>query len=153
MAERLSTPVRDKGLQQVEYLGLIQATISRMAGNSAIMKGFAATLIAAMLGMSVVNSVEWYHLLVAIIPLLAFIRLDVFYLQLERKYRNLYTLIAEKEVDDPHFVLDLKSPILKYHQESIKRDAGFWKTLCSVSVWQFYIWFVALAIVLMIFSA
>jgi hypothetical protein len=153
MIETVGASVSKNSIRQSEYLGLIQATISRMAGNSAIMKGFAATLIAAMLGMSVAESVEWYYLLIAIIPLLAFIRLDVFYLQLERKYRNLYTLIAEKQVDCPHFVLDLKSPILKDHQESINQNAGFWKTLCSVSVWQFYIWFIALAVVLMIFIA
>ena len=67
---------------QIEYLGLIQGNITRMAGNSAIMKGFAATFMAAILGMSVAESVKWYFVLVAVIPLLSFIRMDIFYLQL-----------------------------------------------------------------------
>ena len=138
---------------QIEYLGLIQGNITRMAGNSAIMKGFAATFMAAILGMSVAESVKWYFVLVAVIPLLAFIRMDIFYLQLEKRYRNLYDLIAEKKIEDHHFALDLKAPVFEQHQAEINKNSGFFKTISSISVWQFYIWFVALAVALIIFIA
>lgn len=138
---------------QIEYLGLIQGNITRMAGNSAIMKGFAATFMAAILGMSVAESVKWYFVLVAVIPLLAFIRMDIFYLQLEKRYRNLYDLIAEKKIEDHHFALDLKAPVFEQHQAEINKNSGFFKTISSISVWQFYIWFVALAVSLIIFIA
>lgn len=145
--------IRNYEQDHIGYLNLIQGNISRMAGNSALMKGFAATVMASMLGMCVAEMVTWYYIAIAIIPLLAFIRLDIFYLQLEKKYRNLYVLIAEKAIDDPHYALDLKSPALQKHKKKINKGAGFFKTLCSVSVWQFYIWFIALAVTLIIFIA
>ena len=137
----------------IEYLGLIQGNISRMAGNSAIMKGFAATFMAAILGMSVSETVKWYYLLVAAIPLFAFIRLDIFYLQIEKRYRNLYSLIADKKIDDHHFALDLKSPVFEPYKKDIYRNSGFFKTLCSVSILQFYIWFIVKSGALIIFIA
>ena len=116
------------------------------------MKGFAATVMASMLGMCVAEMVTWYYIAIAIIPLLAFIRLDIFYLQLEKKYRNLYVLIAEKAIDDPHYALDLKSPALQKHKK-IPIFVSVTDITCSVSVWQFYIWFIALAVTLIIFIA
>ena len=153
MSQTEKSLVKDSKQYQIEYLGLIQNNISRMAGNSALMKGFAATLVAAILGMCVSESVKWYYILAAVIPLFAFVRLDIFYLQIEKRYRNLYALIAEKQVDDHHFALDLKAPTFKKHKKAIYQDSGFFKTLCSVSVWQFYIWFIALAVALIIFIA
>ena len=42
---------------------------------------------------------------------------------------------------------------VSYRDYDIYDGTGFWKTLFSVSIWQFYIWFVILAIVLIIFVA
>lgn len=153
MANSVSIPVKDSKQHLVEYLGLIQGNIARMAGNSAIMKGFAATFMAAMLGMSVTESVNWYYMLLAVIPLLAFVRMDVFYLQLEKRYRNLYALVAEKKIEEHHFALDLNATVFEPHKKEINKDSGFLKILCSVSVWQFYILFVAIAVALIVFIA
>jgi hypothetical protein len=65
---------RDVQQYRIEYLNLIQGNVARMAGNSALMKGFAATMIAAMLGMCVSNSIKWYYIAIMIIPLLALVR-------------------------------------------------------------------------------
>ena len=124
-----------------------------MAANSALMKGFAATVMASMLGMCVAESVKWCYIAATILPLLAFIRLDVFYLQLEKRYRNLYSLVIEKRAFNDYYILDLKNPALLKHKEVIYKDTGFFETLRSVSVLQFYIWFVILTIVLIIFIA
>lgn len=153
MSQTEKSLVKDSKQHQIEYLGLIQNNISRMAGNSALMKGFAATFVAAILGMCVSESVKWYYILAAVVPLFAFIRLDIFYLQLEKRYRNLYALITEKQIEDHHFALDLKAPVFEKHKKAIYQDSNFFKTLCSISVWQFYIWFIALAVALMIFVA
>lgn len=143
----------NKEQDHIGYLNLIQGNIARMAGNSALMKGFAATMIAAMLGMVVSESAQWYYIAISMFPVLAFIRLDIFYLQRERRYRNLYNIVAENKYLDFKYTLDLKSPYLKEYQDAIYKKTGFIKTMCSVSVWQFYIWFIALAVALIIFIA
>lgn len=145
--------IRNDDQNHIGYLTLIQGNISRMAGNSALMKGFAATLVAAMLGMCVSETVEWYYIVITLVPIFAFIRLDIFYLQLERRYRNLYVIIAENQYLNARYTLDLKSPILQKYRTEIYSNSSFLKTMCSVSVWQFYIWFIALAIALIIFIA
>lgn len=148
-----TTNFSNKEQDHIGYLNLIQGNIARMAGNSALMKGFAATMIAAMLGMSVSESVQWYYIAISLIPVLAFIRLDIFYLQRERQYRNLYKIVAENKYLNFKYTLDLNSPQLKGHRDEIYKNTGFIKTMCSVSVWQFYIWFIALAVALIIFTA
>ena len=132
----------------VEYLSLIQNNISRMAGNSALMKGFAATFLAAVFGMAVATDIEWQYLMIAAIPIIGFINLDVYYLQLEKRYRNLYRLITDRKLRRYNCELDLNAPIFEKFQDEIKKDSGFFKTLFSVSVWRFYIWFVGVAIAL-----
>jgi len=149
------TLVRNDDQNFFGYLSLIQGVVTRMAGNSALMKGFAATLIAAMLGMSIVETIKWYYIAIAVIPLIAFIRLDIYYLQLERRYRNLYKLIASNQdlVYVVRCTLDLKSPDLEKYKEEIKKNSGFFKTAFSASIWQFYVWFIILAFGLIIFVA
>lgn len=147
--------VKDIDESYFSYLTLIQGNIARMAGNSAIMKGFSATLIATLLGMFVSDDLEWYHIAIAVIPLISFIRLDVYYLQLERKYRNLYSIVAANQdlVIQFRCALDLKSPDLDEYQSQISEKAGFFKTLFSASVWKFYIWFLLFIATLIIFAA
>lgn len=54
-------------IDRASYLNLIQGVVSRMGGNSAIMKGGAVTTIAALYGMCVAECVKWYYLFVAFI--------------------------------------------------------------------------------------
>lgn len=136
-----------------EYLNLIQGNISRMAGNSALMKGFAATILAAMLGMWLADNVKWYYIAVDLIPVIAFVRLDIYYLQLEKRYRNLYNLVVEGNVEGHHYSLDLKGQALSRYKSSIYKGSGFFKTMFSTSIWAFYIWFFVLAVIIMIFIA
>lgn len=136
-----------------EYLNLIQGNISRMAGNSALMKGFAATILAAMLGMWLSDNVKWYYIPVALIPVIAFVRLDIYYLQLEKRYRNLYSLVIDGTIEGHHYTLDLKGHALIKYKTLIYNGSGFFKTLFSTSILSFYIWFFALAVIIMIFIA
>ena len=153
MSDLREVSVKDKGQIQADYLGLIQGNISRMASNSALMKGFSATFMTAILGMSVAESVEWYYILIATIPMIAFIRLDIYYLQLEKRYRNLYSLVINKKINSNYYVLDFNAPVLEKRKNELFKNSGFFKTMCSISIWQFYIWFIALAIALIIFIA
>ena len=117
-----------------------------MAGNSALMKGFAATFLAAIFGMAVAGDIKWQYLLIATLPIVGFIGLDVYYLQLEKRYRNLYRLITEGKLHRYNFELDLNAPVFEKFEDEIKKDTDFFKTLFSVSVWSFYIWFIGVAI-------
>lgn len=140
-------------IDRTSYLNLIQGVVSRMGGNSAIMKGFAATTIAAMYGMCVAECVKWHHLLTAFIPLIAFIVLDVYYLRLERRYRNLYNLVAEKEIHPGLLYLNLRHPYFAKFESEINKNAGIFKTLFSISIIGFYAWLIVVGIAVVLFSA
>ena len=140
-------------IDRASYLNLIQGVVSRMGGNSAIMKGFAATTMAAMFGMCVTECVKWYYLLAAFIPLVAFIFLDVYYLQTERRYRNLYNLVAEKEIPPGLLYLNLHDSYFNKFKSKINKNTGILKTTFSISIIGFYAWLIAVGIVIVLFSA
>ena len=140
-------------IDRASYLNLIQGVVSRMGGNSAIMKGFAATTIAAMYGMCVAECVKWYYLMVAFIPLIAFIILDVYYLRSERRYRNLYNLVAEKEIPPGLLYLDLQNPYFNKFESKIDKNTGIFKTFFSISIVGFYAWLIVAGIAVVLFSA
>jgi hypothetical protein len=139
-------------VDRASYLNLIQGVVSRMGGNSAIMKGFAATTIAAMYGMCVTECAKWYYLLTAFIPLVGFIVLDVYYLQSERRYRNLYNLVAEKEIPPGLLYLNLRNPYFDKFKSKINKNTGIFKTLFSISIIGFYSWLIAVGIAVVLFS-
>ena len=108
-------------IDRTGYLNLIQGVVSRMGGNSAIMKGFASTTMAAMFGMCVTECIKWYYLLTAFIPLIAFIILDVYYLQIERRYRNLYNLVADKKIPPGFLCLNLNDSYFDKFKSKINK--------------------------------
>ena len=75
---------------------MIQDIISRMAGNSFLLKGWAVTLIAGIFALSS-NDTDKLYFLVAYIPILVFSGLDSYYLCQERKYRKLYDYVRIKD--------------------------------------------------------
>ena len=77
---------------KMQHLQMIQDTISRMAGNSFLLKGWAVTLIAGIFALSS-NDADKLYFLVAYIPILVFWWLDSYYLCQERKYRKLYDYV------------------------------------------------------------
>lgn len=77
---------------KLEYMSMIQSNISRMSTASALFKGFAATVLAGIVTIAF-GEINPVVLLTMVLPHLAFLMLDVYYLMLERKYRFLYTEI------------------------------------------------------------
>ena len=77
------------------HLAGLQSTISRLAGNSAQCKTWAVTLTAALLALTLENGIR-VAMPVATLPIVIFALLDAYYLQLERKTRNLYIAFANK---------------------------------------------------------
>jgi hypothetical protein len=71
-------------------LQMIQAIITRLAGNSAALKGFAVTIVTALLGISI-NTHRASYAWLGAYPVAVLGLLDAYYLALERNYRDLYT--------------------------------------------------------------
>lgn len=84
---------------------MIEAIIERMAKNSFQLKGWSMTLIALVGAISAQGSDKRFILL-AFIPILGFWILDSFYLQQERKYKQLYKNVAEQDESQIDFDLD-----------------------------------------------
>ncbi len=80
-------------MADLEHLKLIQAVITRMAGNSFLIKGWSVTIVAGLSAIAKAQTeagVAWIAAGVVVV----FAVLDAFYLALERAYRDLYQRVA-----------------------------------------------------------
>lgn len=89
---------------KIEHLKMIQGIITRMNTNSFQIKGWTITLVSALLALYA-NSRKVTYIFIALIPVLIFWFLDSYYLQQERKFRELYKEI----VNTAHYGTDIKS--------------------------------------------
>ena len=114
---------------KIAYLQMIQEPIGRMSTASAIFKGFAATIVAGIATISYCEVNTWV-LGLSFVPVLLFALLDIYYLQLEKKYRYLY----EQVRTGTHAVdFSMELPKDKKAAKARVRDC-----IKSPSVWLFY---------------
>jgi hypothetical protein len=92
---------------KIEHLKLISGAISRMAGNSFLLRGWAVTLVVGIFALSG-KKVEGAHYLLAYIPIIAFWFLDGYYLFQERMFRDLYNDVASRDPANVDFSLDTR---------------------------------------------
>lgn len=85
-----------------KHLEFIQGVIDRMAGNLFFLKGWAVTLIAGLLALSVKDS-NPKGALIAFFPVIIFWVLDGFFLSQERLFRDLYGDVAKFKEKDISF--------------------------------------------------
>ena len=90
--------------KKLKHLELVQGVITRMAGNSFMLKGWAVTLAAAIFALSAKDAEKSYFI-VAYIPIIVFWLLDSYYLQQERLYRSLYDKVRETDESQIDFSL------------------------------------------------
>ena len=76
----------------IKHLELIQAVVTRLAQNSFSYKGWAVTLVAAILALGAAANRPLYFL-VALVPIIVFWGLDAYYLRQERLFRKLYDAV------------------------------------------------------------
>lgn len=91
-------------------IDLVQNCISRMANNSFLLKGWAVSLVAAILAIihEKINPVQISIILASII--LCFWYLDAFFLKSERMYRELYNwIIIERSKNNTEKLYDLNA--------------------------------------------
>lgn len=74
---------------QRKHLELLQVTITRMAVNSFLIKGWSVTLVAALFALAAKDS-ERSFAIVSYFPCILFWCLDAYYLAQERKFRSLF---------------------------------------------------------------
>ena len=119
--------VKEMEENRITYLQMIQSSIDRMSTSSAIFKGFAATVF---IGLAAISFTEVSSLILwlSLIPVLCFAIMDVFYLQLERRYRYLYEQVRKGKTD---VTFELAPPKVKY----IKHECLQNKQECNVSIW------------------
>lgn len=131
--------------KKVYYLQLLQEPISRMSSTSAIFKGFSAAVLAA-LATATMTKITVEALIIGLTPLVSFLALDVYYLQLERKLRYRY-----RQVIDETIPLDFKVNANLNKEELKNANASLWSCMKSPSVWMFYgpIFVCAVALILL----
>jgi hypothetical protein len=75
---------------QMKRLDHLQGIVQRLAGNSFLIKGWAVTLVSAVLGFALKDATTSPLAYLAIVPVLLFWGLDAYYLAVERGVRKLY---------------------------------------------------------------
>ncbi len=79
---------------RIAHLQMIQAVITRMAGNSFLVKGWTVTLVAALFALAAADANRFF-IYVAYLPAVMFWSLDAYFLRQERLFRKLYDQVRE----------------------------------------------------------
>lgn len=91
---------------KLKHLEFAQLTITRMAANSFLLKGWCITLISALavLAQKDTNTNFW---VVALVPATTFWGLDGYFLRQERLFRKLYDSVRAKSEEEIDFSMDI----------------------------------------------
>jgi hypothetical protein len=87
------------------HLEMIQAVISRMSGNSFLLKGWSVVLVSALFALAAGDS-ERLFVYLAYFPAIAFWILDGYFLWQERLFRKLYDRVRALSEPDVDFSMD-----------------------------------------------
>ncbi|WP_159394045.1 hypothetical protein [Streptomyces sp. NRRL F-5755] len=110
---------------KVKHLEFLNLTVTRLANNSFLIRGWAITLVGALAGVTI-SSERPALSLISFIPTLGFWLLDFFYLHQERLFRQLYADVARNSPEIPSFSMDV-SP---YRHQVPRRKVLLSPTLC-----------------------
>ncbi len=102
---------------KLKHLEFIQSVINRMAGNSATIKGWGITLVAALFALAAKDS-DTAFVLIAYLPVLLFWGLDAYYLCKERGFRELYEEVSKKKDGEIDFSMNIESCAKRHHFEN-----------------------------------
>lgn len=91
-----------------KHLDFIQLTITRMAANSFLLKGWSVTLIAALFALSAKDEAVDFAF-IALFPAVMFWGLDGFFLRQERLFRELYDKVRVKDGETIDFSMSTSS--------------------------------------------
>lgn len=113
---------------KIQHLQFIQNVIARMSTTSAVIKGFAITVTIGISTQITTDMMDDWAKFTLLLPLLALMLLDTYYLYLERNYRILYDEIREEKLP-----ADFSMSLLNITKEN------YFSCIKSISVCPFYI--------------
>jgi hypothetical protein len=119
----------DANESRIKHLEFIQATVTRLANNSFLIRGWSITLTGALVGIAV-SSKRPSLALTSLIPTIGFWFLDILYLRQERLFRKLYAAVAQGE---PR-VLDFSMDVAPFRTLVPHREVILSPTLCAFYV-------------------
>jgi hypothetical protein len=132
------------GEDKRKHLELIQAVITRLAGNSFSIKGFAVGLIAVLGGFAAKDANPRFASAL-LFPALVFWGLDAYYLRQEKLFRKLYEKVV---ADDP------KAPVFSMDPTPFASEVdGVGKVAFSATVRWLHMPILVYVIVLMVYAA
>ncbi len=118
----------------LKEIDLIQSCIKRMAQNSFIVKGWMLSLITIVLTLCLAKDFDDNKLsLIVIIPLFSFWFLDAYYLQTEKKFRELYKWVINNRIKTQEYLFNLDPNRFSNNVPTI------FKIMFSKTVWPIYI--------------
>lgn len=126
------------------HLGIMQNVIQRMSSNSSSCKAWCVTLVSAVL-VIVADKGKPEYAWIAMLPTIIFAALDIYYLALEKAFRDSYNDFISKIHSKSLSESDLYSVIPKGNMSRHQ-----WESIKSFSVWGFYI---SLALLIVITKA
>jgi hypothetical protein len=91
--------------ERIRHLELLQAVISRLANEAALIRGWALTVSAAFFGFAA-RSLSWRIATVGMLPVVVFWGLNAYYLRAERRYRSLYDRVRRHDASVELFSMD-----------------------------------------------
>ena len=116
--------------RKVKHPELIQAVVTRMAGNSFLLKGWSVTLVAALFALAAKDANARFGW-IAFLPTLMFWILDGYFLSQERRFRRLFDhvrMLDESKVDFSMDTIPFKT-----------WETSWLAAICSVTLLVFYL--------------
>ena len=115
--------------KKLKHLEFIQNVITRMNSNSFLIKGWTITIVSALFALAAQDS-NLKFVIVAYIALPVFWILDGFFIAIEKRYRNLYSEVAQKKEEEIDFSMDCS--------KFIKNDTTWFAGVFSKTLIPFY---------------
>jgi hypothetical protein len=91
------------GDRRIKYLEMLQAVITRMAGNQFSLRTWSVALGTAVIGYAASRDGRLTAAFLATLPAVVFWIADAYYLALERKFRGVFNVESQVQDDTPSF--------------------------------------------------
>ena len=96
--------------KKLKHLEFIQNTITRMANNAFLLKGWTISVVGALIGLNK-DGLDSKVIVIAIFLTIMFWTLDAYFLKQERYFRKRYDEVSGKEEVDINFSMRLDTPL------------------------------------------
>jgi hypothetical protein len=113
--------------ERIKHMEIIQAVVSRLANEAALIRGWALTVSAVFFGFAA-RTLSWRIAAVGMLPVLAFWGLNAYYLRSERQYRSLFDRVRKMDPQVEPFSMGARG----------EQVPSWWNTAWSRTLGLFY---------------